>query len=139
MAYNPLQCSCNKYEWYEQNNCTTTTYLSTEVACVNRGPIHIWFYFDVFPASALLAFVFFFKLDVRIHQNDINVFYFSEFLAFFTWIQPTRVEELKRPWKNCVVLVAVNDDGRFSGLNFGRRPEFCMAFEMSLIKLWQQA
>ena len=39
-------------------------------------------FFDVFPA-ALLAF-FFFKLDVRIHQNDIIVFYFSEFLAFFT-------------------------------------------------------
>ena len=126
-------------------------YLSTEVSSLckyvnsmflenyggfqcTRGPIFDPFFY-VFPA----AFVFFFKLDVRIHQNDINVFYFSEFLAFFTWIQPTRVEELKRPWKNCVVLVAVNDDGRFSGLNFGRRPEFCMAFEMSLIKLWQQA
>ena len=118
-------------------------YFSTEVACVNRGPIHIWFFFFFFfcfPSISIAGFcVFFFKLDVRIHQNDINVFYFSEFLAFFTWIQPTRVEELKRPWKNCVVLVAVNDDGRFSGLNFGRRPEFCMAFEMSLIKLWQQA
>ena len=40
-------------------------------------------FFDVFPV-ALLAFVFFLKLDVRIHQNDINVFYLSEFLAFFT-------------------------------------------------------
>ena len=100
---------------------------------------YIWSLFLMFSQHQHCWLLCFFKLDVRIHQNDINVFYFSEFLAFFTWIQPTRVEELKRPWKNCVVLVAVNDDGRFSGLNFGRRPEFCMAFEMSLIKLWQQA